>query len=78
MTPYEITMLIDIYVSPDFPSAPETPLRAETLANFLHSGLIKPCESVPRGYIATDRLGVFIDAICNLQLPVQTWQMPKD
>lgn len=78
MTPYEITMLIDIYVSPDFPTAPETPLRAETLASFLHAGLIKPHDSVARGYIATEKLGVFIDAICNLPLPVQRWAMPPE
>lgn len=76
MTPYEITMLLEIYCGPQEPSAPPSTLRAETLAGFARNGLVESATDCARGYRATERAKVYIDALCSTPWPVQKWIMP--
>lgn len=76
MTPYEIMMLLEIYVGPQEPTAEETPLKQETLRRFRDNGLIEFVTDCRRGYRSTERAAVYIDALCSTKWPVQKWVMP--
>jgi hypothetical protein len=77
MTPYEIIMLIEIYVGPQEPTAPDSPLKRQTLERFQQHGLIEGASDCERGYRATERTKVYIDALCETPWPVQKWVMPS-
>jgi hypothetical protein len=78
MTPYEITMLLEIYCGSDDPSATPSPLKDETLAKFARFGLTQKASNCARGYQATERAKVYIDALCSTPWPVQRWVMPTE
>ena len=70
MTPYEITTLIEIYVSPDEPES--CPALNDALADFQAKGLIETC-SYGRGYKITERGEAHILQMQNLPIPVKTF-----
>ena len=76
MTPYEITMLLEIYCGPQEPSAPDSPLKMQTLDSFRVNGLIRDTDDCARGYRATERAAVYIDHLCGQPWPVQQWVIP--
>lgn len=72
MTPYEITLLFDCYCSSAAPRAKQTPLLDETLSRFVTEGLLK--DFVHRE--TTERAKIYLDALCEMPLPVHKWIMP--
>lgn len=49
---------------------------ARSIKSLIVLGLLEPCPNDHGSYKATDRCGVYVEAIRALPLPVQKWVMP--
>lgn len=76
MTPIGIKILLHYWCSPDqFRDGDfSPPVVSELLSDFVDAGLLK---GNPRdGYEPTEALGVYVEAVCSVPLPMQQWIIP--
>lgn len=76
MSPFEIKMLLAIYVSrsweDEYRDLWHTDTWAHTVEKFKNDGLISEHRQ------ATEKLNAYVKALCEMPLPVQVWVMPKE
>jgi hypothetical protein len=75
MTPYELSILLDIYVGKPMGVSTDTVLFVETMRAFMDEGLV--VSEPGRAYASTAKLRSFMDFILHAPLPVQEWRMPS-
>lgn len=83
--PGEITILLHYWTTPTEYAADDELHRTsgfvqESLASFVAMGLLEKLREPNRhggSYRATDALKVYIEAICAVNFPVQTWVIPQ-
>lgn len=82
MTPLQINMLLHYYAiaepyavrEQEHANSPAVHEQRHILVNW---GLIKVDITNPSGFSVTDKGLVYVEAICNIPLPVMRWEIPK-
>lgn len=73
MTPLQIRMALDFYSIPHV-EIPPSDAHHESLTMLVSKGLLASNEG--GGFLPTDALGVFVEALCAVPLPIKKWVMP--
>lgn len=76
MTPYQLNILLDVYVGTPIRANPRAPAFDGTIADMLADGWIKPSDTPGYTFAATGKLRAFIDHVLALPAPVSNWTMP--
>lgn len=75
MSPYEIELLLHFHTRPDpLATFSDSPLLGETLSRFCHAGLLNQRDG---HYTEGPALACWVEAVCAIPAPVQTWSIPK-
>lgn len=82
MTPLQIRMLLHYYAIAEPYAIHEvdhanSPAVREQLQHLINWGFLTTDLSNPSGYTVTDKGLVYVEAICNIPLPVMKWEIPK-
>jgi hypothetical protein len=75
MTPYELTILLNVHVGMPISVSQDTVLFVETMRSFMDEGWVVSAPGL--AYTATPKLRAFIEFILNLPAPRQAWLMPE-
>lgn len=82
MTPLHIRMMLHYYAIAT-PYAEHDPFHASSIAvaeyrgHLIQSGLIEEDLKSPSGYRSTARGRAYVEALCDMPLPIQKWVMPS-
>lgn len=76
MTPYQLNILLDVYVGTPIRANPIAPAFEGTIEDMLAAGWIKPSDTPGYRFAATDKLRAFLDHVLALPAPVCKWGMP--
>lgn len=74
MSPYELTILLEVYAGKPISANPAAPLFAEIMSKFEKSGWTFRAPDAPDEWVPTEKLNVFMYHILSLPEPV--WKMP--
>lgn len=83
VTPLHLNILLHYYAKSE-PYAVEKPNHARSEATLQYTselvslGLMERDEIAPSGYICTPKGCVYVEALLNLPLPIQKWEMPAN
>ncbi len=80
MSPAQISVLLHYHARPgDFNNGEMSPSFVDSvIRDFLRSGLLAEYKDPSsQRYIATEATKVYVEALCNVPLPVQKWVIPS-
>jgi hypothetical protein len=75
MTPYELSILLDLYSGKPIAADPEAPIFVPTMRAFMNEGWVT--STATSAYSPTQKLDAFMGFVLNLPAPVQEWRMPE-
>jgi hypothetical protein len=75
MTPYELMILLEVYVGGEISARTDTKLFYETMERFVSDGWVKD-QSPDAPYSSTAKLNAFFKFVLSLPAPVEEWRMP--
>ena len=76
MTPFEITLLIDYYVSPRVPDGADSDAGAEAIRGFIEDGLLVYDPEAKNSYVTTPKGDAHVRMLCSVPYPQQAWVNP--
>jgi hypothetical protein len=75
MTPYELMILLEVYVGSGISARTDMTLFRETMERFIEEGWV--ADGIQRPYSSTPKLNAFFKFVLDLPAPVQEWRMPE-
>lgn len=84
MTPLEIDILLHYHAHTDEYPDRSSPAQREAFCKFVRDGFLTmddnnlPGNYLMATYSPTEKLHVYIDALCRVPSPVQTWVIPGE